>query len=68
MSDTRDTDPDPDEYVREHHETLVEIVKHGTDSFVRAFALAALVEYGGEPSIERVRHELERAAVQEGSE
>ena len=51
----------PDEYVRENQDTLVEIIKHGTDDFVRAFALAALVEYGEEPDIERVRRELDRA-------
>jgi hypothetical protein len=51
----------PDEYVRENQETLVKIIKHGTDDFVRAFALAALVEYGEEPDIDHVRNELERA-------
>jgi hypothetical protein len=58
---TTDQPIDPDEYVREHRETLVEIIKHGTDPFVRAFALAALVEYGEEPDLDRVRHELDRA-------
>lgn len=52
---------DPDEYVHENRETLVEIIKHGTDEFVRALALAALVEFGGDPEIERVRRELDRA-------
>lgn len=56
----------PDEYVRENQDTLVRIIKHGTDDFVRAFALAALVEYGDEPDIEHVRHELERATEREG--
>ena len=56
----------PDEYVRENHDTLVKIIKHGTDDFVRAFALAALVEYGEEPDIEQVRRELDRATKQEG--
>ncbi|MFB6205795.1 MAG: hypothetical protein ABEJ05_04610 [Haloglomus sp.] len=52
---------DPEQYVRENRETLVEVFKHGTDPFVRALALAALVEYGGEPDIERARNELDRA-------
>ena len=56
----------PDEYVQENQDTLVKIIKHGTDDFVRAFALAALVEYGEEPDIERVRRELDRATKQEG--
>lgn len=54
-------DVDPDEYVRENRETLVKIIKHGNDEFVRALALAALVEFGGEPDIEQVRRELDRA-------
>lgn len=55
-----------EEYVRENHETLVEIVKHGTDPWIRALAMAALVEYGDEPDIERVRRELDRAVEMEG--
>ena len=51
---------DPDQYVRENRETLVEIIKHGNDDFVRALALAAIVEYGGEPEIETLRRELDR--------
>lgn len=58
--------PDPNQYVRENKETLVEIIKHGTDDFVRALAMAALVEYGEEPDIEQVRHELNRMAEQGG--
>ena len=60
--------PNPDEYVRENCETLVEVIKHGTDPFVRALALAALVEFGSDPEIERVRRELDRAEKLEGSE
>ena len=54
------TSPDPDTYVRENRETLVDIIKHGSDEFVRALALAALVEYGGEPELEKLRRELDR--------
>lgn len=53
---------DPDEYVRNNRDTLVRIVKHGNDDFVRSLALAALVEYGEDPDIEKVRRELEKAA------
>ena len=59
--------PDPETYVRQNRETLVEIIKHGTDPFVRALALAALVEYGSDPDIEKVRHELDRAVELEGA-
>jgi len=58
---------DPDEYVRNNREELVAIIKHGNDDFVRALALAALVEYGGDPDIEKVRRELELAAEMKGS-
>ena len=58
---------DPDEYVQENRETLVKIIKHGNDDFVRALALAALVEYGGEPALEAVRRDLDRMGEQGGS-
>jgi len=61
------TQRDINEYVRENRETLVEILKHGTDPFVRALALAALVEYGAEPDLEKVRREVERVVEAEGS-
>lgn len=57
----------PDTYVRENRETLVEIIKHGNDDFVRALALAALVEFGGDPDVEAVRRDLARLTEQEGS-
>jgi hypothetical protein len=53
---------DPDEFVRNNRETLVRIIKHGDDDFVRALALAALVEYGYDPDLEKVQRELEKAA------
>jgi hypothetical protein len=53
---------DPDEFVRNNRETLVRIIKHGNDDFVRALALAALVEYGYDPDLEKVQRELEKAA------
>jgi hypothetical protein len=60
-------DTDPDRYVRENRETLVRIIKHGNDDFVRALALAAIVEYGGEPEVETLRRELNRLDELEGS-
>jgi len=56
--------PDPDEYVRENRETLVRVIKHGDDGFVRAMAMAALVRYGDEPAIHDVEHELEQVREQ----
>lgn len=59
--------PDPDQYVRENRNTLVEIIKHSNDTFVRALCLAALVEYGDTPDVEGVRAELD-AFIEQGSE
>jgi len=59
---------DPDEYVRNNRDTLVRIIKHSNDDFVRSLALAALVEYGEDPDIEKVRRELEKAARMDHSE
>lgn len=59
--------PDPDQYVRENRDTLVEIIKHSNDTFVRALCLAALVEYGDTPDVEAVRAELDELTNQ-GSE
>ena len=52
---------DPDTYVRENRDRLIKIFKHGSDDFVRAFALAAIVEYGSEPDLEMLRRDLDRA-------
>lgn len=61
------TETDPDRYVRENRDTLVEVIKHGNDDFVRALALAAIVEYGGDPEREQLRRELDRLDELEGS-
>lgn len=51
----------PEEFVRENQDTLVRLLKHSDDEFVRGIALAALLEYGEDPQIEDVLRELERA-------
>lgn len=53
--------PDPDRYVHDNKDTLVRIIKHGDDEFVRALALAALIRYGDDPLLHDVEHEIERA-------
>ena len=57
---------DPNRYVRENRETLVRIIKHGDDEFVRALALSALVRYGDEPQLNDVEYEIEQAREQFG--
>lgn len=59
---------DPDAYVRENRGTLIRILKHGDNEFVRALALAALTRYGDEPLIEDVEHELRQAKKTEGGQ
>ena len=58
-------DGSPDEFVSENRETLVRIVKHGDDEFVRALAIKALVNYGREPEAEDAVRELRRAIDEE---
>jgi len=48
----------PESYVKENHETLVKIIKHGDDNFVRALCLAALVKYGGDPAVHQLKREV----------
>lgn len=50
-----------DQYVQENKDTLVRILKHGDDEFVRALVLQALVRYGDEPTLHDVQSEIERA-------
>lgn len=50
----------PETYVREHRETLLKIIKHGDDGFVRALCLAALVKYGRDPDVEQLQEEVAR--------
>jgi len=54
------TTQDPDTYVRENKDRLRRIVKHGDDEWVRAMALAALVEYGDQPDVDQLRNEIDR--------
>lgn len=63
---TTTTTEDPETYVREHSDRLVRIVKHGSDEWVRALAMAALVEYGEEPDVDQLRAEIDRMEALEG--
>lgn len=51
---------DPDRFVAENGETLVRLLKHGDDEFVRALALAVLIEYGDDPHLEDIEREIAR--------
>lgn len=60
MAARNSPDTDPDAYVRENRETLIEIIKHGNDRFVRALSLAALMEYGDDVDKGELRDEIDR--------
>lgn len=51
---------DPEEYVKNNRHELIKIVKHSSNTFPRALAVAALVEYGNTPDVEGIISELER--------
>ena len=57
---------DPDQYVNENSEELTRIIKHSSNTFPRALALAALVEYGDDPTIEAITDDLERLQEHSG--
>jgi len=51
---------EPEQYVNENTDQLVRVIKHSSNSFPRALALAALVEYGDDAAVESVAEELEQ--------
>jgi hypothetical protein len=60
--------PGPERYVKENQETLIEVIKHSSDKFIRALAIAALIEYGDDPSAEQLLDEIESIRENDGSE
>lgn len=60
--------PCPERYVKENQETLIEVIKHSSDKFTRALAIAALIEYGDDPSAEQLLDEIESILESSGSE
>jgi hypothetical protein len=59
---------DPQQYVNENAEELSRIIKHSRSKFARALALAALVEYGDDPTLASVVEDLERLREHQGEE
>lgn len=51
---------DPDEYVRENRDLLLRVIRNGDDPFTRGLAIAALVEYGPDPSMDQVIDDIKR--------
>lgn len=44
---------DPETYVRKNRDSLIRVIRHGDDPFTRGLAIAALIEYGPDPSVDR---------------
>lgn len=57
---------DPDQYVTENTDQLSYIIKHSNDRFVRSLCLAALVEYGEDGDVDKVKEELDRLRETDG--
>lgn len=50
----------PERFVRQNRETLLRVIRHGDDEFVRALAIAVLVEYGDNPTRDQIIREVEQ--------
>lgn len=55
-----DDSPQPSEYVQQNEQQLERLIKHSNNDFVRALAIAAIVEYGGDASVDSITADLER--------
>lgn len=51
---------DPETYVRENRDVLLRVIRHGDDSFTRGLAIAALMEFGPDPSMDQVIEDIQR--------
>jgi hypothetical protein len=60
MADYSNDGPSPSENVQNNKEQLDRLIKHSNNDFVRALAIAAIVEYGDDPSVEAITRDLER--------
>ena len=55
----RSYEGDPNTFVQENQDILINLLKNVDDKFVRALVLAALVEFGDTPLLEDVIREME---------
>lgn len=51
---------DPETYVRNNRDRLLRVIRHGDDHFTQGLAIAALIEYGPDPSMEQVIEDIRR--------
>lgn len=50
---------DPEQYVDENRDLLVDVLRHGDDPYARACALILLKEGGSERDVEEIKREIE---------
>lgn len=55
---------DPEEYVREHRERIVQVIRHSDDPFARACAWVLLDRYTPDRDLEDLRDELDQIVRQ----
>lgn len=60
MNHRRDESNSPEEYVREHRDQLERLIRESNNTFVRALALAAFVEYGPDVTISSLEEDIRR--------
>lgn len=48
------------DYVRNNHDELAHVLRHGDDLYARACAYALLVRGGTKPDLDKVRRELDK--------
>jgi len=57
---------DPDQYVAENKDQLAHVIKHSNNRFIRSLCLAALVEYGEDGDVDKVKRELDQLQEADG--
>ena len=60
MIDGETKSASPAKYVRENEEQLERLIKHSNNDFVRALALAALLEYGEDTTEKSLAKDIDR--------
>jgi hypothetical protein len=57
---------DPDQYVAENKDQLAHVIKHSNNRFIRSLCLAALVEYGEDGDVDKLKRELDQLQEADG--
>jgi hypothetical protein len=56
----------PDQYVAENKDQLAHVIKHSNNRFIRSLCLAALVEYGEDGDVDKLKRELDQLQEADG--